>query len=164
LTGTLALCLSDLPFDASPSDLALAARMHELGRLSGPAADPAGTAERGAAMLQDAGFPPTVVRAVLHLHERWDGTGGPHGLSASRIPASSQLLAVADSLDHYCAAWLQAGTRIEDAIDRAIGLVVAQQGSLFSPVVIGVVMRERPALAAVLGEARTESGARAASA
>lgn len=160
LTGALALGLGELPADATPSDLALAARMHELGRLSGPAADPAGTAARGAAMLQEAGFPPAVVRAVRHLHERWDGTGGPDRLSASRIPVASQVLAVADSLDHYCAAWLQAGTRVDEAVDRAMRLVAAQQGALFSPLVIGAVTRGRAALAAILSDAREEADVR----
>lgn len=160
LAGTLAHSLSGMPSEATPSDLAHAARMHELGRLDGPALDPASTAARGAEMLKKAGFPGAVVHAVRHLHERWDGTGGPEGLSASRIPVASQVLAVSDSLDHYCAAWLQAGTRTEDAIDRAIRLVVAQQGSLFSPMVVGAVIRGRAAVCAVLRELRDEADLR----
>lgn len=163
LATTLAECLGDVAFELSPSDLALAARMHELGRLSGPAVDPVSTAVRGAEMLADAGFPAPIVRAVRHLHERWDGTGGPAALSASRIPAASQVLAAADALDHYCSAWLQAGTRPSDAMERALGLVVAQQGALFSPLVVGAVQRQRGELGGILAEAREEqSSARTA--
>ncbi len=37
-------------------------------------------------------------RALRHRFERWDGTGGPHALSGSRIPAAARLLAVASRL------------------------------------------------------------------
>lgn len=164
LVTELATGMADLADTPEPADLTLAARMHELGRLSGPAADPVATAARGAAMLREAGFPAAVVEAVRHLHERWDGTGGPDGLSGARIPFASQLLAVADSLDHYCAAWLQTGTKLDDAVERAIRLVLAQQHAVFSPVVVGAVTRERPALETILGEAREEAaGVRLAS-
>jgi putative nucleotidyltransferase with HDIG domain len=36
---------------------------------------------------------------ILHHHERWDGTGYPHGLSGSEIPYLSRILSVADSFD-----------------------------------------------------------------
>ncbi|MHB9098759.1 MAG: HD domain-containing phosphohydrolase [Syntrophales bacterium] len=36
---------------------------------------------------------------ILHHHERWDGTGYPHGLSGNEIPYLSRILSVADSFD-----------------------------------------------------------------
>ena len=36
---------------------------------------------------------------VLHHHERWDGTGYPHGLSGEEIPIEARILAVADAYD-----------------------------------------------------------------
>ncbi|MGH7506137.1 MAG: response regulator, partial [Longimicrobiales bacterium] len=72
---TLAACLPETTLDMTAAELALAARTHEMGRLSGPTADPAEMAVQGAQLLREAGFPQAVVQAVRHLHERWDGTG-----------------------------------------------------------------------------------------
>lgn len=41
------------------------------------------------------------VRAViLHHHEKWDGSGFPHGLSGTDIPLAAQLVGLADYYDH----------------------------------------------------------------
>lgn len=143
--------------DVNEADLALAARLHELGRLEGHASEPTDLASRGARMLADAGFPIGIVEAVRHMHERWDGTGGPDGLAASRIPFAAQILAAADSLDHYCAAWLQAGSRADDAVARAFALVRAQQGSLFSPMVNAAIDRAAADIRVVLSEDREDA-------
>jgi hypothetical protein len=49
---------------------------------------------------------------------------------------------------------MQAGMKPLDAVDRAVSLVVAQQGSLFSPLVVGAVHRERAAIRTVLAAER----------
>ena len=36
---------------------------------------------------------------VLHHHERWDGSGYPHGLRGETIPVEARLLGVADAFD-----------------------------------------------------------------
>ena len=36
---------------------------------------------------------------VLHHHERWDGSGYPHGLAGREIPVEARVLAVADAFD-----------------------------------------------------------------
>ncbi|SFV14666.1 HD-GYP domain-containing protein [Pseudoduganella namucuonensis] len=43
-----------------------------------------------------AGYPAAAAAAVLHHHERVDGSGYPHGLRGERIPPLARLLAVAD--------------------------------------------------------------------
>jgi response regulator RpfG family c-di-GMP phosphodiesterase len=151
----LAKCLPDVALESTGAELSLAARLHELGRLSGPTASPAQMAVQGAELLLEAGFPKSVVRAVRHLHERWDGTGGPDGLGGAHIPATSLALSAADSLDHYCSAWLYAGMKPADAVDRAVSLVVVQQGTQFSPLVAGAVHREKAAIRAVLTAERS---------
>ncbi|MBN2073197.1 MAG: PAS domain S-box protein, partial [Actinobacteria bacterium] len=40
-----------------------------------------------------------VAGAILSHHERWDGTGYPHGLKNDEIPIISRILAVADAYD-----------------------------------------------------------------
>lgn len=125
------------------ADLTVAAWAHEIGRLKGANADPVTIAERGAEMLEELGCAEGVTLAVRHLHERWDGKGGPHHLSDGAIPVHAQVLSVADAIDHYCASWLQAGLDVAAAVDRALGLIVAQQGTVFSPVVARAALRER---------------------
>ncbi len=39
------------------------------------------------------------VPAVLHHHERWDGTGYPHRLEGDSIPLEARVLGVADAFD-----------------------------------------------------------------
>ncbi len=38
-------------------------------------------------------------RIALHHHERWDGTGYPHGIAGSEIPLSARITALADVYD-----------------------------------------------------------------
>jgi putative nucleotidyltransferase with HDIG domain len=40
-----------------------------------------------------------VVPCVKHHHERWDGTGYPHGLAGETIPMISRVIAFADTID-----------------------------------------------------------------
>ena len=42
------------------------------------------------------GFPPAACQAVLHHHERLDGSGYPHGVRSDKIPPLAKLVAVAD--------------------------------------------------------------------
>lgn len=153
--GTMLLtCLPDAALEITAADLVMAARTHEIGRLEGPTADPTEMALQGARLLAESDFPDVVVRAVRHLHERWDGSGGPDGLAGAAIPAGSLVLAAADSIDHYCSAWMQAGMKPIDAVDRAIGLVVVQQSTLISPLVAGAVHRQRTAIREICTSAR----------
>jgi diguanylate cyclase (GGDEF)-like protein len=41
----------------------------------------------------------TVAEYILHHHERWDGTGYPHGLKGEEIPLLCRILALADAFD-----------------------------------------------------------------
>ena len=102
-------------------------------------------------MLEEMGCSAGVCDAVRHMHERWDGQGGPDGLSGSAIPMPAQVLAVADALEHYCSSWLQAGVGAAASAERALGLVVAQQGTVFSPAVARAAIRERRLIERICG-------------
>ncbi len=55
--------------------------------------------EEGARMIQEVPYLFPAIPMVLHHHERWDGTGYPHGLKGEEIPLEARVLAVADTFD-----------------------------------------------------------------
>jgi putative two-component system response regulator len=55
--------------------------------------------EEGARMIDGIPYLSPAIPIVLHHHERWDGTGYPHGLQGETIPIEARVLAVADTFD-----------------------------------------------------------------
>jgi putative two-component system response regulator len=53
----------------------------------------------GGEILREAGLPPIAVNIALHHHERWDGSGYPHGRCGADIPREARLVAIADVFD-----------------------------------------------------------------
>lgn len=51
-----------------------------------------------ARLLKNADVPETVLTAILHMYERFDGQGFPDGLAEERIPFQSRVLALCDSI------------------------------------------------------------------
>lgn len=71
--------------------------------------------ERGMSLLQeDPTMPALAMEVCLHHHERWDGTGYPHGLKAADISLPARMGAICDVYDaltshrSYKRAWLPA--------------------------------------------------------
>jgi putative two-component system response regulator len=52
--------------------------------------------EIGAQILKPLPALKDVVPLVLHHHERWDGTGYPHGLAGDEIPVGAQIISLCD--------------------------------------------------------------------
>jgi putative two-component system response regulator len=85
---------------------------------------------------------------ALSHHERWDGTGYPHGLRAERIPLAGRIVGVVDVFDAlvhqrpYKHAW---------PIDRALAEIAHQRGRQFDPDIAAAFLRlaEHDALPAV---------------
>jgi HD-GYP domain-containing protein (c-di-GMP phosphodiesterase class II) len=50
-------------------------------------------------MLKDLKFLEKEIPYILHHHERYDGSGYPHGLRGREIPAGARIIAVADAFD-----------------------------------------------------------------
>jgi HD-GYP domain-containing protein (c-di-GMP phosphodiesterase class II) len=69
----------------------------------------------------------------LHHHERWDGTGYPHGLGGEKIPLPARVFAVVDVYDAltsdrpYRPAWSK---------EQAIEYITSQSGQHFDPRVV----------------------------
>jgi putative two-component system response regulator len=85
--------------------------------------------------------------ALTH-HERWDGSGYPHGLNGKHIPLSGRIVSVADVFDAlthdrpYKHAW---------PVDQAVAEITAQRGHQFDPDVVDAFLGllDRGALPAV---------------
>ena len=143
------------PFDAiSLAELDIAAWSHEIGLLAGPFPNPVDLVNRGSQILMDRGSSDAVAIGVRHMHERWDGTGGPDHLLGLQIPRISQVLAVADAIDHYCSAWIQTGIDPEIAAARALTLVGTQEGTCFNPEVTRVLKEQAGAIRNVCAVSR----------
>jgi putative nucleotidyltransferase with HDIG domain len=96
---------------AELAELEVAALLHDIGKVWVPdeilkKPGPLTAEERavisqhpiwGAAMLTRVPGLEAVATIVRYHHERWDGTGYPHGLSGSRIPLTSRIIAVCDA-------------------------------------------------------------------
>jgi HD-GYP domain-containing protein (c-di-GMP phosphodiesterase class II) len=67
---------------------------------------------------------------VLHHHERWDGTGYPHGLAAEEIPIEARLLGVADAFDAMTST---RSYRPALSVEQALGELARCAGSQFDP-------------------------------
>ncbi|CAB4858814.1 unannotated protein [freshwater metagenome] len=145
--------------------LRLAARLHDIGKVSVPDAillkpGPL-TADEfeimkthttvGAQILS--GSTSTLIQlgavVALNHHERWDGTGYPSGLQGTDIPRCGRIVTVADVFDAltservYKHAWSQA---------EALTYIISASGSQFEPEVVdafvGVIVRRHPYLQA----------------
>lgn len=82
-------------------------------------------------------------RIALHHHERYDGTGYPHGLAGNDIPIEARVVTTADVFDAlisprpYKGAW---------DIDAALDYLREQAGRLFDPACVDALLREETRL------------------
>ncbi len=90
---------------------------------------------KGAAILRSSGNEMICLAAEIALshHEKWDGSGYPHGLAGDAIPQSARIVAVADIFDAltsrrpYKAAW---------PVERAVDYISQQSGLHLDPAVV----------------------------
>jgi len=87
-------------------------------------------AEEGARIIERLGFLHDAVPSIRHHHERFDGTGYPHGIAGEEIPLGARIIHVADALDSMLT------TRIYRAAlrsDAALRELKAGSGTQFCP-------------------------------
>lgn len=84
-------------------------------------------------------------------HERWDGTGYPHGLSGESIPLEARIMALADMYDALVTERpYKNGWSHEDAIKEIVG----KKGSHLDPAVVEAFMYERDEFKAIAARFR----------
>ena len=99
----------------------------------------------GGEILSGSPFPLLDLARVIALthHEKWDGSGYPHGLKGEAIPMAGRIVAVSDVFDALTSDRpYKPGWKIDDAIQFMIG----NAGSHFDPTLVGLFHRELPAI------------------
>jgi len=98
-------------------------------------------------------------RIALFHHEKWDGSGYPHGLAGEAIPLEARIVAVADVFDAltstrpYKRAW---------SFDDAVAFLQAESGRHFDPALVQAFLGLLPEVREVMqrfGEPVAEAGA-----
>jgi len=74
---------------------------------------------------------------AYHHHEKWDGSGYPHGLTGEAIPLSARIVAVADVYDA-----LRSQRPYKDAFSHkdALAIIADGSGSHFDPGLVAAFM------------------------
>ncbi|WCH94176.1 HD-GYP domain-containing protein [Streptomyces moderatus] len=94
--------------------------------------------EYGHEMVRGISFLGEARAAVLHHHERLDGTGYPYGLSGSQIPESARVVAVADAFDAMTSTRSYSRAR---PVSVALRELEKCAGSQFDPRMVGALAR-----------------------
>lgn len=129
---------------AEQKSLALGAFLHDIGKVASDgyrfADDEISQAgestthhrhpELGARMILPLGLPAEVGQIVSYHHERWDGSGYPHGLQGEGIPVLARIVCLAQAFDHLTA---ELPGRTPMTIDRASQNMVQHAGTFFDP-------------------------------
>lgn len=79
-----------------------------------------------------------ILDMILYHHERYDGTGYPHGLSGEDIPLSARVMAVADCFDAMTSRRVYRG---EADIVVAAAEIHRNKGKQFDPVIVDAFLR-----------------------
>ena len=77
--------------------------------------------------------------AILHHHERYDGTGYPNGLAGDDIPVPARLIAVADA---FSAMMHERPHRAARSVDEACAVLERGAGTQFDPEMVRLLVDE----------------------
>ncbi|MFJ9039477.1 HD-GYP domain-containing protein [Streptomyces sp. NPDC102406] len=94
--------------------------------------------EYGHEMVRGIGFLGEARAAILHHHERLDGSGYPYGLAGAQIPEFARVVAVADAFDAMTSTRTYSRAR---PVDVALAELERCAGSQFDPVMVRALVR-----------------------
>lgn len=131
---------------ADQKSLAMGAFLHDLGKISQPTYRfsedqllPSGEAasctahpDVGANMILSLGFPAEVGQILSCHHERWDGSGYPHGLRGEGIPRLARVVGIAQVFDHLTA---DVPGRTPLSVEEAVRQITRAAGTQFDPTI-----------------------------
>jgi diguanylate cyclase (GGDEF)-like protein len=95
-----------------------------------------------------------LVPAILHHHERYDGTGYPNGLAGDEIPVPARLIAVADA---FSAMMHDRPHRSARSVDEACAVLERGAGSQFDPEMVRLLVDEVRHDPGIVEDARREA-------
>jgi putative nucleotidyltransferase with HDIG domain len=94
--------------------------------------------ELGYTMLKDIAFLKEALAIVRYHHERWDGSGYPHGLKAEQIPLEARIFTVADAFDAITSMRPYSRAR---TYSEATAILLEESGRTFDPEVVQAFLR-----------------------
>ncbi len=89
--------------------------------------------EMGVELVQGIHYLDSAVPVILSHHERWNGSGYPHGLQGENIPTMARIVAIADSFD---AMTTERPYRKELTPEQAFNEVVSGSGTQYDPLMV----------------------------
>jgi len=90
--------------------------------------------------------------ALTH-HEKWDGSGYPHGLAGKQIPLAGRIVAVADVFD---ALMSKRPYKAPLTIDQTVDIIRAGRGNHFDPALVDVFLSSLPEIIKLWENAQAE--------
>ncbi len=85
---------------------------------------------RGVELIGDIPFLEEVKSAVLHHHEKYDGTGYPAGLSGTRIPYFARMLGIVDAFDCLTSTRSYRPAR---SVEETLAILIQDRDTHFDP-------------------------------
>lgn len=143
-------------------EILFAAPMHDVGKLGVPDAilnkpGPLTPEERvemqkhttiGAQILRgsETGVVKVAESIAISHHEKWDGTGYPHGLSGAAIPVEGRICAVADVFDALTSPRVY---KPPFPVEKAYSIIQKDAGTHFDPEAVAAFVRSRDTVEAI---------------
>jgi diguanylate cyclase (GGDEF)-like protein/putative nucleotidyltransferase with HDIG domain len=106
----------------------------------------------GAEILDRVQFPYPVVPIVRSHHEKWDGTGYPHGLKGQGIPIGARILSVVDCFDALTS---ERPYRRAMSADEAMKHLISEIETSFDPRVVEAIEKRYPELEQVVSRSQS---------